>query len=294
MYRLFVNTIGCFPLPVVRYSCRIIFLFLYPLAGLLFGLRRRVARNLRAAYRDALTIPESRTIARRVLYNQLLFFMELFFYYHPRNKKILKESISIEGIENLAAARECSRGVIGISGHLGNFQLMMLRLSLEDGRFAALIKNPKSKALSDAWIEYMDNFGLRTIMIRNRVSATKQIIRELRRSAFVMFVADEFTRRGGYVVTFFGKRTCMAAGPAHLSLKMGIPLLPCFIIREETGRYRIIIERAVEIARTGDYEVDCLAVTQKRIDILERHIRQYTDQWLWTQTRWKKKILREQ
>ena len=294
MYRLFVNTIGYFPLPVIRYGCLVIFLFLYPLAGLLFGLRRRVARNLRAAYRDALTIHESKTIARRALYNQLLFFMELFFYYHPRNKRVLKESISIEGIENLAAARQRSRGVIGVSGHLGNFQLMMLRLSLEDGRFAALIKNPKSRILSDAWIKYMDDFGLRTIMIRNRVSATKQIIRELKRSAFVMFIADEFTRRGGYVVTFFGKKTCMAAGPARLSLKMDIPLLPCFIIREDTGRYRIIIEPAVEIAGSGDYEVDCLAVTQKRIDILERYIRQYTDQWLWTQTRWKKKILREQ
>jgi Kdo2-lipid IVA lauroyltransferase/acyltransferase len=75
---------------------------------------------------------------------------------------------------------------------------------------------------------------------------------------------------------------------------MGIPLLPCFIIREDTGRYRIIIEPAIEITPTGDYESDCPALTQKRIGIVEKYIRQYADQWPWTQTRWKRKVIREQ
>jgi KDO2-lipid IV(A) lauroyltransferase len=187
-----------------------------------------------------------------------------------------------------AAARKASKGIIGVSAHLGSFQLMMLRLSLADDRFVTLIKNPKSKVVSDAWNNYMDDFGLKTIMMKNRVSATKEIIRHLKRSAFMMFVADEFTRRSAHVVTFFGKNTSMAAGPAQLSIKLKMPLLPCFIIREDTGRYRIIIDKAVEISRTGDYDADCLALTQKRIDVLEEYIRRYTDQWLWTQSRWKK------
>jgi KDO2-lipid IV(A) lauroyltransferase len=291
-YSLFVDTLGYLPLRVIRFGCRLVFLLLYPLVGLLFGLRRRIARNINAAYGKSLTSRETKAIARSVIYNQLLFFIELFFYYHKKNKEVLRESVSIEGIENLAAARKGSKGVIGVSAHLGNFQLMMLRLSIEDSRFATLIKNPKSKIISDSWHRYMDDFGLRTIMMKNRVSAVKEIMRELRRSTFIMFVADEYTRRSPHVVTFFGKNTSMASGPAQLSLKMDIPLLPCFIIREDTGRYRIIIEKAIEIAASGDYEADCLTLTQKRIDILERYIRRYTDQWLWTQSRWKKNRLK--
>ncbi len=288
-YGLFVVTIGYLPLWVIRLGCRLTFLFLYPVVGLLFGLRRRIARNIRAAYGKSLTSRETKAIARRVIYSQLLFFVELFFYYHRRNREVLREWVSIEGMENLAAARKGSKGVIGVSAHLGNFQLMMLRLSLEDSRFVTLIKNPKSKIISDAWNGYMNAFGLKTIMMKNRVSATKEIIRNLRHSAFIMFVADEYTRRSAHVVTFFEKNTSMAAGPAQLSLKMGVGLLPCFIIREDTGRHRIIIEKAIEIEASGDYEADCIALTQKRIEILERYIRRYTDQWLWTQSRWKKR-----
>jgi KDO2-lipid IV(A) lauroyltransferase len=292
-YSLFVDTIGYLPMWAIRFGCRITFLFLYPLVGLLLGLRRRIARNIQAAYGESLTSRESKEIARRVIYNQLVFFFELFFYYHGRNREVLREWVSIEGMENLVAARKASKGVIGVSAHLGSFQLMMLRLSLEDSRFVTLIKNPKSKIISDTWKRYMDDFGLNTIMMRNRVSATKEIIRNLRRSAFIMFVADERTRRSAHVVSFFGKDTSMAAGPAQLSLKMGIPMLPCFIIREDTGRYRIVIEKAIEIVSSGDYEADCLALSQKRIEILEGYVRRYTDQWLWTQSRWKKKRSRK-
>jgi KDO2-lipid IV(A) lauroyltransferase len=291
-YGAFADTLGHLPLRLIQLGCRVAFIILYPVVGLLFGLRRRIARNIHAAYGKSLPARETRAIARRVMYNQLLFFIELFFYYHRKNREVLKEMVTIEGMENLAAARERSKGIIGVSAHLGNFQLMMLRLSLEDSRFMTLIKNPKSKVLSDAWNKYMDDFGLKTIMMRNRVSATKEIIRHLRRSAFMMFVADEFTRRSAHVVTFFGRSTSMAAGPAQLSIKLKMPLLPCFIIREDTGRYRIIIDKAIEITATGDYDADCLALTQKRIDILEEYIRRYTDQWLWTQSRWKKTRLR--
>jgi lauroyl/myristoyl acyltransferase len=294
LFRLLLGITGNLPLPAVRRGTRVIFLLLYPLVGLLFGLRRRVARNVAAAYGESLTAGQTRTIAKRIIFNQLLFFMELLFYYHRKNRDALTRSVSIEGMENLAAARRRSKGVIGVSAHLSNFQLMMLSLSLEDSQFAVLIKSLKSRVMSKEWIRHTDAFGLRTIMIQNRVSATKRVIRELRRSTFVMFVADEFARRGGHIVTFFGKKTSMAAGPARLSTKMGIPMLPCFIVREDTGRYRIIVEPAIEITGSGDYEADCLALTQKRIEILEKYIRQYTDQWLWTQNRWKRKILVQQ
>jgi len=294
IYGLLSRTAGYIPLWLLRGGCRIAFVFLYPIVGFVFRLRRRIARNIRAAYGQSLSMRKAKTMARRVLYNQLFFFMELFFYYHPRNRELFRESVSIEGKEHLAVARKVSPGIIGVSAHLGNFQLMMLRLALEDNTFAALIKNPKSKFMSEAWIGYMESFGLKSIMIRHRVSAIKQIVRELRHSAFIMFVADEYSRRAGHIVTFFDKNTSMAAGPAQLSLRLNVPIVPCFIIREAKSRYRIVIERPIEITRTGDYEADSRSLTQKRIDILEKYIRLYPEQWLWTQTRWKKKTLRKQ
>jgi KDO2-lipid IV(A) lauroyltransferase len=293
-FNILVNYLGYLPLRVVQCGVTAVFFFLYPVVGILFGLRRRIVANLTIAYGNTLKKREARRIARGVIYNQLVYFAELFFYYHERNREAFRRRVTVEGLQNAVAARKGSKGVIGVTAHMGSFQLMMLRLSLEDDRFVTLIKELKSPILSEAWTDRMEAFGLRKIMMKNRVSATKEIMRELKHSAFVMFVADEFTRRGGHIVSFFGKETSMAAGPALVSLKMGVPLLPCFIVRDDTGRYRIIIGKPIEITRTGDYEADCLSLTQKRIEVLERYIRDYPDQWLWTQSRWKKSRYRKQ
>ncbi len=277
------------PLWVVRSCAYVNFWALYPLVGILFGLRRRVARNILIAYRDSLTKREARAIAKRVIFNQLVFFMDLFYFQNPRNRKTFRKRVTIEGIEHLASARADGKGAIGVSAHLGNFQIMMLRLAMEDDRFVSLIKQLKSEAFDRRWNQFMDVNGLKRIMMENRVAGAKQVVRELRNSSFVMFVADEFTRRGGYQVTFFGRKTFMAAGPAQLSLKLKVPLLPTYIIRKNDGNYRIIIEEPIEFTPTGDSEEDIVALTQKRIDNLERTIREYTDQWLWTQSRWKKR-----
>ena len=288
-FGLAVHTFSRLPLWGVRTVSHVTFFLLYPLVGLLLGLRRRVAKNIQTAYQDTLTKREAKKIARRVIFNQLIFFTDLFFFFNPRNRGVFREQVTIEGLQHLASAARNGKGMIGVSAHLGNFQLMMLRFSIEDIRFVTLIKQPKSEIMADAWDYFMDMAGLKRIMMKNRVSALKEIVRELRRSSFVMFVADEFTRRGGHPVTFFGRKTSMAAGPSSLALRMGVPLLPTFIVREKGGNYRIIIDEPIGFVPTGDLASDVVVLTQRRVDILEEAIRKYTDQWLWTQSRWKKR-----
>jgi lauroyl/myristoyl acyltransferase len=288
-YDLAASTLTCLPLGAVRTLSCVTFFFLYPLVGLLFGLRRRVAANIRIAYGDSLTRHQANGIARRVLFNQLIFMAELFHFSDPKTWEQFREMVTIEGLDILADVTRNGKGAIGVSAHLGSFQLMILRFALADVRFVSLIKRLESDILNDTWNHYMDLFGLKRIMMKNRVSAVKEIMRELKRSSFVMFIADEYTRRGGLSVNFFGQKTSMAAGPASLALRMKVPLLPTFILRERGGTYRIVIEPPIEFTPTGDFDADVVALTQKRIDVLEAAIRKNSDQWLWTQSRWKKR-----
>ena len=197
--------------------------------------------------------------------------------------------MTIEGIEKVHRALEGGRGVIGIAAHLGNFQLMAVRLSKEEFDFSFLVKDPKNPRFARAWYEYMDTIPVNRINFTNRVAAAKGAFRALGRGNFVMMVADEFKRRGGVEVSFFGKTTMLAAGPAAIALKTGAPMLPINIFRGKKSTYRVVVDDQIDFTSTGDVEKDIQRYTQLRTDIMERYVREYPHELLWTHDRWKKR-----
>jgi KDO2-lipid IV(A) lauroyltransferase len=165
---------------------------------------------------------------------------------------------------------------------------MGVRLALEDINFWFLVKDPKTRALTEAWYRYMDRINLKKINFSDRSEAIKGVTRVLRQSGFIMMLADEY-KKNGIKVDFFGKPTYMAAGPAVISLRTGAALLPMFIIRESKSRYKIIFDKPIEFHPTGDKNKDIEDLTQMRTDLLEKYVRKYPDQWLWLHSRWGKK-----
>jgi KDO2-lipid IV(A) lauroyltransferase len=46
---------------------------------------------------------------------------------------------------------------------------------------------------------------------------------------------------------------------------------------------------ALTLVRTGDEASDVVVNTQHFMDIVEAHVRQYPDQWLWVHRRWRER-----
>lgn len=82
----------------------------------------------------------------------------------------------------------------------------------------------------------------------------------------------------GINVTFFGRNTILPKGPAVFSIRSGAPAIPAFLVREEKG-FKLIFERPIALAQTGDFEKDAAALTQGLAQILEKYIRKYPSQW---------------
>jgi Kdo2-lipid IVA lauroyltransferase/acyltransferase len=75
---------------------------------------------------------------------------------------------------------------------------------------------------------------------------------------------------------------------ARLALRTDAAVVPGFLIWDTARRkYRLRFEKAVELARTGDEEADVIENTQRFTRVIEEHVRQYPDQWLWVHKRWK-------
>ena len=64
-------------------------------------------------------------------------------------------------------------------------------------------------------------------------------------------------------------------------------VLPGFNIRQPDGRYRLVLEPELNLVRTGDKEYDVRANTELFTGVIERHVREFPEQWLWLHQRWK-------
>lgn len=276
------------PLWLIRFFASIIFLIAYPFI-VIFGLERRFKRNINAAFGGERSKREIAAIAREAIYIQIVGLMEVTHYVSLKRREDLLKNVKIIGLEKVNRAKREGIGAIGLTAHLGNFQLTGVRLGAEkEINSCFLVKDPKAKALTDVWYGYMKKLNLKKLSFTDRTDVEKMIVKALNESAFIMMVADEHKRRG-VKTDFFGKETRMAAGPAVISLKTGAKLLPMFIIREKKSKYTLYIEDPIDFNPTGDREEDVMALTQLRTRALEKYVRRYPGQWLWLHSHWKRR-----
>jgi KDO2-lipid IV(A) lauroyltransferase len=112
----------------------------------------------------------------------------------------------------------------------------------------------------------------------------------LRENNSIGILSDQnVSAREGVFVDFFGRPACTGAGLAVLALRSGAPVLPMFMARQKSGKYKFILKPLVEISQTGDYERDLLENTQRFTRVVEDVVREYPDQWFWIHQRWKTK-----
>ncbi|MFC1888943.1 lysophospholipid acyltransferase family protein [Thermodesulfobacteriota bacterium] len=279
------KTLPFTPLPVIRLSVWCLFLVLYPIA-VWSGLVRRYEKNIDIAFQKNKPRAEVRRIARRTLYSWLMNVFEIVHFYHPRNYNDVKRIITIEGLEKINRAKKGGGGVIGITAHFGNFPLMILRLNHENINMSYLFKKIKPDYLASQIIDASHRLNMNPIITDYVDRPSRAALDNIQKGGFVIFVADEFKKTTGVEVEFFDRPTRQAVGPSVISLKTGAPIIPLFIIREKKGRFIIRVEDPIEYSLIGDTSKDIEIITQKRMEIIEKYIRKYPDQWLWIHSRW--------
>jgi KDO2-lipid IV(A) lauroyltransferase len=204
----------------------------------------------------------------------------------PRDlRKENEKRVSIEGLEHLLEARKKGKGVILLSGHFGNWELLGITLAQRGFAFHVVARRLDNPFLN-AWV------NRRRSMTGNKVIAKKQAMKTvltlLKNGESVGFLLDQNAGSGeGVFVPFFNRPACTSKSVAVLALRRGVPVLPLFITRREGGQHRIRIEKELPIIRTGQTEEDIIKNTAQYTWILESKIREHPEQWVWIHRRWK-------
>jgi KDO2-lipid IV(A) lauroyltransferase len=190
------------------------------------------------------------------------------------------------GWEHVEGPASQGRGVILVSGHLGNWELGAAYVAARGLKLSAVVRR-MSNRLFDGYINRSrQRLGWKIIYDHD---ATRAIPRAIRDGHVVPLLADQGVQGlSSIFVPFFGRLARTPQGPALFALRLGAPLVLALVTRERDGRYTLRFE-PVPVVNTGDRERDVAAVVAAYTSQLEAWVRRYPEQYLWQHRRWRRR-----
>ncbi len=205
----------------------------------------------------------------------------------PSYKKSFKTRGMIEfvGFEHLERALLEGRGVIVVTAHYGNFDLMACLAALKGLPLHVVTRRQKISGFQRFWMTMRSQFGLGFILPKD---TAWKIGRLLGANQVVAMVIDQHMPPGrGIIVPFFGRAASTTHAPALFAWLTKASLIPAVAERLPGGRHRFTIEPPVEPNRKADRESEIKRLTRYFNLWLESKIEANPRQWLWIHRRWK-------
>lgn len=184
-------------------------------------------------------------------------------------------------------ARAARRGIIFVTGHLGNWEMLALASSalLEPITFLA---RPLDNPFLDRYTARLrSRFGNRPISKRDSILESLALLEQ---GGILGVLADvNVLQRDGVFVPFFGHLACTTRAVAMLALRTNALIMPvCAVWCRDERRYRVLFGRPVEAIRAASYaKKNVIDTTALYTAELEKFVRAWPEQWIWVHRRWK-------
>lgn len=194
--------------------------------------------------------------------------------------------LSVTGTEYAEAAIASGKGVLFVSGHFANFEVMPFtaaQLGYESGEVYRPLNNP----YVNRWMVAQRMANGPKDQIAKGAQGTKRIFTMLRGGKSILLLADQKTNEG-LPAPFFGRDAMTTPAPAALALKLGSIILPASNERLGGSRFRMKIYPPIDFTPTGDHDRDIHQLTIKITGAIEQMVRERPSQWLWVHRRWPK------
>ena len=250
----------------------------------LVGSRRAIALdNLRHAFPEK-SEAERVAIAKGAFRNYGMALIELLWFPNFTDAS-LRALLHPVGIERIGRKLGEGKGLIVLSGHYGNWELIAFGMSHLSGHPFSIIVQTQSNSRIDAVINrHRSAFG--NICIPMGVSV-REMLKTLHSGGVVAIAPDQSGPIEGVFVNFFGRSVASHQGPAAFALRTGAPMLMGFMIRQSDMTYEVRVEEVPSDDLTGYTPENVVELTQRHTAILEEFIRRHPDHWQWMHRRWK-------
>jgi len=181
------------------------------------------------------------------------------------------------------------KGMVFVTGHVGNWELLARRVSragIDNAIIAKAGDDPMMNALA---ARFRAEAGVTTLW-REDPATGRAIIRTFREGKALGILVDQDTKVQGVFVPFFGRPAWTPRAPGDLALRFGAPVVVCTCRRRGDrpgdGHELEVVEVLYDPA-PADREHEAVRIVAACSQLLEAAIRRSPAEWVWMHRRWK-------
>ncbi len=202
------------------------------------------------------------------------------------NRQDFMRHCKITGLPNLRRAFAKGKGVLILTLHIGNWELLPMAY-IDSGLNVSMVYRPLDFKPADEFIlNYRSRHGAQPIP---KKKSMRRILKALAQRDCVGILLDQTAgMKAGILLEFFDHPAWTNKGLALLASKTQAPVITSFLIRNGLN-YEVHIGPEIPLVHTGRKEDDVRINTQRYNQALEEIIRKYPEQWLWMHRRWKQR-----
>jgi KDO2-lipid IV(A) lauroyltransferase len=180
------------------------------------------------------------------------------------------------------------KGVLYVTGHLGNWELMARRVAHQFPAVTIAKAGPDPR-LNDLVEEFRARFGLGTLW-REDPKTSRAMIRAFREGKVFGLLIDQDTKVQGVFVPFFGRLAFTPRAAGDLALRFRVPVVVGWCRRRGPGPgagHEIDFREVPYDPEAADREAESVRITAACTALLEEAIRSRPEEWVWMHPRWK-------
>ncbi|MFQ5655067.1 MAG: lysophospholipid acyltransferase family protein [Planctomycetota bacterium] len=282
---LLLTLLSRLPLPVARGLGRLLGTLAFHLAR---ADRRRAEEQLRCAFGEPSSPGGHADLVRRVFRHLALTYLETLVYHRWGMEKTI-ERVPFEAWDELEKRIEEAlaegKGVIALSAHLGNWEMVGARGAATWGdRSRCIARRYDYEGYQRLAERIRNGLGIRLIY---QDESPRSIVRLLRGNGILGILPDQdYKRMNGIFVDFFGRPAYTPTAPARLSLRTGASIVPVFLVREGRG-YRAHVGETIRPEHARRARDPVRELTRLWSRAVEEQIRRFPEQWVWSHRRWR-------
>ncbi len=258
-----------------------------PLTYWIGGSRRKlVRRNLEIAFPEL--SPELRAEMVRAQFRNVGYIAAEFVKMHTFDRAWMEKYVEWEptGVAFVERTLAAGRGVMINGCHFGNWEILPLILPMKFNvimnAIGANISNPYTHRF--VWALR----GGENIRFYKLDEMGAKIIKALKAGEMFAIASDQSAGLRGVFVPYFGRPTSTHTGGSQIAYLADAEVVFCVAIRQPEGRFRMVLVPIGRGSALADNRADAIRLlTLRYVDVLEKYVRKYPDQYFWLHNRWK-------
>jgi KDO2-lipid IV(A) lauroyltransferase len=244
------------------------------------GDRRRALAHVEIAFPDR--DETFRQSVVRQMFSHLGMSLAEFLYLSRQPPTAGAEHLDIEGWEHVAKASANNQGAVIATGHCGNWELFGPAFLSQATPLAAIARSFEESWVNDRVTELRRRLGTEMIR-RGEPDAARRLLALFRSGGNLLVLIDHDIDAESVWVPFFGIPAHTAVGPARMSIRHSLAVIPAFCQRLDDGRHTVRFHPALDTQENEE------ALTATMTSAVEAHIRRAPAQWTWMHRRWRRR-----